>query len=136
VTQRQVLEQLAAELSQKNPASLAIARGMLTLVICGEKKKSGFYKGEQSTRLGDWLMFDLGLFTQTISLAAHDEGLGSVITGFFNHEKVQELLQVPEQYEVVALMPIGYPDHAPSAPKRREVAEFTHYECLGKGIMD
>ncbi|SHO49331.1 nitroreductase family protein [Desulfopila aestuarii] len=136
VTEPQLLEKLAAELSPKNPASLAMARGPLTLAICGEKQKSGFYKGEQSTMLGDWLMFDLGLFTQTISLAAHSEGLGSVVAGFFNHEKVRELLQVPEKYEVVALIPMGYPDHAPSAPKRREVSEFTHYECFGKGQKD
>ena len=130
VTEPSVLEQLAAELSPKNPASLAMARGPLTLAICGEKKKSGFYKGVQSTVLGDWLMFDLGLFTQTISLAAHTEGLGSVVAGFFNHEKVRQLLQVPEMYEVVALMPMGYPDHAPSAPKRREAAEFIHYNSF------
>lgn len=132
VTDAQLLKQMAEELSPKNPASLAMARGPLTLAICGAKKKSGFYKGQQSTSLGDWLMFDLGLFTQTICLAAHAEGLGSVVVGYFNHDKVTELLGVPAEYSVVALLPMGYPDQAPPAPKRREALEFTHYERFGQ----
>lgn len=131
ITEPELLRRLADELSPKNPATLAMARGPLTLAICGEKKKSGFYKGEQSTELGDWLMFDLGLLTQTISLAAHAEGLGSVVAGYFNHAQVRALLDIPPTHEVVALVPMGYPDHAPSPPKRREVAEFTHYERFG-----
>lgn len=125
-------ESLAEELSPKNPATLAIAKGPLTLAICAKKKTSGFYKGQQSTALGDWMMFDLGLISQTISLAAHAEGLGSVVVGFFNHGKVKELLAVPEEYEVVALLPMGYPDHAPKPPKRREVEEFLHYDTFSR----
>ena len=131
ITDRELLQLLAAELSPKNPASLAMANGPLTLAICGEKRKAGFYKGEQSTALGDWLMFDLGLLTQTISLAAHDEGLGSVVVGAFNHGKVKDLLTVPEEYELVALLPMGYPDHAPKPPKRRETKEFFHNQRFG-----
>lgn len=128
----EVLEQIGAELSPKNPATLAITKGPLTLAICAEKKKSGFYKGVPSTKFDDWLMFDLGLMTQTICLAAHEEGLGSVIVGAFNHDKVKALLGLPEQYEVVALLPMGYPDHAPSPPKRRELSDFLHKEKFGQ----
>lgn len=131
VTDQQLLQRLAEELSPKNPATLAMARAPLTLAICGEKQKSGFYKGQQSTTLGDWLMFDLGLLTQTISLAAHAESLGSVVVGAFRHDRVRELLAVPEGHEVVALLPMGYPDQAPSPPKRREVREFVHYDRFG-----
>lgn len=132
VTDAQQLRRLADELSPKNPASLAMANGPLTLAICGEKRKSGFYKNVQSTELGDWLMFDLGLLTQTISLAAHTEGLGSVIVGAFNHGKVRDLLAVPASHEVVALLPMGYPDHAPSPPKRREAKDFIHHQRFGE----
>ena len=131
VTDSHMQQQLSEELSPKNPASLAMARGPLTLAICAEKKKSGYYKGQPSTQLGDWLMFDLGILTQTICLAAHTEGLGSVIVGAFRHDRVRELLAIPENYEVVALLPMGYPDHAPSGPRRREVHEFVHYGSFG-----
>ncbi len=132
ITDPDQLGKMAEELSPKNPASLAMKKGPLTLAICGVKEKSGFYKGEQSTALGDWLMFDLGLLTQTICLAAHEEGLGSVIVGAFNHEKVKEILHVGEGAEVVALIPMGYPDHAPSPPKRRAVDDFIHFDKFGR----
>jgi nitroreductase len=113
---------------QKNPATLACANAPLLLAVCGALGKSGFYKGEQTTILGDWFMYDCGLFTQTISLAAHKLGLGTVIVGLFDHHAVKKLLAVPDGYEVVALLPLGYPDHAPSAPKRKAVGEFVHHE--------
>jgi nitroreductase len=40
------------------------------------------------------------------------------------------VLKVPEGYELVALIPIGYPSKTPSAPNRREVAEFTHHDLF------
>lgn len=126
-----LLKSIAELLSPKNPATLALAKGPVTLAICAEKKKAGYYKGQQSTKFDDWLMFDLGLLTQNISLAAHAEGLGSVIVGSFQHDKVQELLKVPDNYEVVALLPMGYPDHEPSAPKRREIGDFLHQDAFG-----
>jgi nitroreductase len=131
VKDEQLLDSLAEELSPKNPAKLAVAKGPVTLAICAEKKKAGYYNGQQSTELGDWLMFDLGLITQTICLAAHAEGLGSVVVGSFHHDRVRELLGVPEGYEVVALLPMGYPDHAPSPPTRRDVKNFLHYDRFG-----
>lgn len=125
-----IKKNLSELLSPKNPASLAIKNGPVTLAVCGAAKKSGFYKGEQSTVLGDWFMYDLGLISQTICLSAHALGLGSVIVGAFDHVKVRELLKVPEAYELVSLIPIGYPDHAPSAPKRREMSEFIHHDTF------
>lgn len=119
---------LSELLSPKNPATLAVANGPVTLAICAATGKSGFYKGSQSTKFADWFMYDLGLITQTICLTAHELGLGSVIVGLFDHDKTKALLQLPDGYEVTTLVPMGYPDHAPSAPKRREIEQFVHYD--------
>ncbi|THB78774.1 MAG: nitroreductase [Desulfobulbaceae bacterium] len=121
---------LSEILSPKNPAKIAIANGPLTLVFCAEKQKAGYYKNSASTELGDWLMYDLGLITQTICLAAHDKGLGTVIVGAFDHKRASELLEVPAEFQLVSMVPMGYPDHAPSAPKRREINEFTHRDTF------
>lgn len=122
---------LSKLLAPRNPATLAVANAPLTLAICGEVKKAGYYKGEQSTRFGDWLLYDLGLITQTICLTAHNLGLGSVVVGLFDHLQTKAFLQIPDNYEVVSLIPMGYPDQAPSAPKRREAKEFVHYDRFG-----
>ena len=126
-----IKEKISTLLSPKNPASIAVAKGPVLFAVCSVKNKSGFYKGEASTILGDWLMYDLGILTQTLCLAAHSLGLGSVIVGAFDHKAVKDILKVPEGYELVSLIPMGYPDHAPSPPKRREVSEFVHSDTFG-----
>lgn len=121
-------ERLQEALVNVNPAKKAMAQAPVVLAICGKLKSSGYYKGQVTTKFGDWLMFDLGIATQTLCLTAHDLGLGTVITGLIDHNKVREILGIPEDYEVVALTPLGYPAKDSTAPKRREVSDFTHYE--------
>ena len=119
---------LAEILSKKNPATLSVLDAPVVLAVCGESKKSGYYSGQQITRYQDWLMYDLGLATQNICLAAHGLGLGSVIVGSFDHELAEKVLGIPAGYEIVSLLPLGYPAHAPSAPKRKESSTFVHYD--------
>lgn len=123
-----VRERLSRALTPKNPATLSVKDAPLVLALCAESNKSGFYNGQQTTRYRDWLLFDLGLATQNICLAAHNLGLGSVIVGAFDHKAVEDVLRIPEGYEAVALLPLGYPDHSPSAPKRKESSAFVHYD--------
>ncbi|MEE4241491.1 MAG: nitroreductase family protein [Desulfopila sp.] len=122
-----VKKQLAEILSKKNPASLAVERAPLVIAVCGRLKKSGFYNDKAITKLGDWFMYDLGLATQNICMAAHGEGLGTVIVGAFDHDAAGKILDVPETHEVVALVPLGYPDQVPPAPKRKTMEEFVHW---------
>jgi nitroreductase len=43
---------------------------------------------------------------------------------------VAEIVKLPPEHEVLVLVPLGYPDHAPSPPKRRELQEFVHYNSF------
>ena len=52
---------------------------------------------------------------------------GSVIMGIFDPDQVAALLHIPENETVVALIPIGYPDEEPNAPKRKPVEELLHF---------
>ena len=110
--------------SPRNPSSKAIVNAPVLLVVCGQLKKSGYYNDQYPTKFGDWFMYDLGLATQNLCLAAHDSGLGTVIVGLFEHDKVGEIIKLPPEHEVLVLIPVGYPDHDPSPPKRRELGEF------------
>jgi nitroreductase len=115
-------------LSPMNPASKAMIEAPVVLAVCGKLQSAGYYKGQAMTKLGDWYMFDLGLATQSLCLAAHSLGLGTVIVGSLEHDKAKAVLGVGEGYELVALVPVGYPAKESSAPKRREISEFTHNE--------
>jgi len=114
----------------KNPATKAMVQAPVVLVICGKLKCSGYYKDQVTTKFGDWFMFDLGIATQSICLTAYELGMGTVIVGLFDHNRTKEILGVPEDYEVVAMIPMGYPAKDPEAPKRREISEFTHYDTF------
>ena len=119
-------EALAALLPPKNPATLAVTHAPLVIAVCGTTHKAGFYQGQPVTKFGDWLLYDLGLASQNLCLAAHSLGLGTVIVGAFDHDQAKAILHLPAGYEVVTLIPVGYPAQAPGAPKRRPVAEFSH----------
>lgn len=126
VTDRQLKERLQETVSQRNPATRAMVNAPVVLALCGKCEQAGYYHGQVTTKYGDWLLFDLGLATQNLCLAAHDLGLGTVIVGSFDHDRAKELLKVPAGYELVVLIPLGYPARTPSAPHRREPAEFVH----------
>ncbi len=121
-------QKLQGTLSQGNPATRAMVEAPVILVLAGRLNTSGFYKGQLTTKHGDWYLFDLGIATQSICLTAHHLGLGTVVVGLFDHDAAQAALEVPEGVAVVALLPLGYPAKQPAAPKRREVGEFTHQE--------
>lgn len=126
-------EALARTLGKTNPAQKAIIQAPVVLGLVARVKSSGYYKGEASTKYGDWFMFDLGIASQSICLAAHALGLGTVIVGSLYHDKAKNVLAVDEGYELVALIPLGYPNKDPKAPERREVSEFTHEDHFGNG---
>jgi nitroreductase len=120
-------EKLAEILSKKNPATLTVRDAPVVLAVCGQTKKAGYYNGVPKTKFADWLMYDLGLATQNLCLTAQSIGLGSVIVGAFDHQMAAEILAIPDGYEIVCLIPLGYPAHSPPAPARRTIAEFVHY---------
>lgn len=120
-------QKLSGMLSQKNPASLAVRHAPVVLAVAGRKRTAGYYKDEAKTVHDDWLMYDLGLVTQNICLAAHVLGLGAVVVGFFDHRQAAELLAIPDSCSLVSLIPLGYPAHAPSAPPRKTTENFVHH---------
>ncbi len=126
-----IKEKLQTALPPKGqPATKAIVQAPVVLAVCGKLKSSGYYNDIVSTKFGDWFMFDLGIACQNICLTAHSLGLGTVMVGLFDQDKANEILGVPQGYELVTLIPLGYPAKISSAPKRREISEFTHYESF------
>lgn len=119
-----VKEKLGETRGRGNPAGEAVRTAPVTIVICAELKKSGYYKGEAPTDKGDWFMFDCALAAQNMMLAAHALGLGTVPVGLFDAAKAAEVLGVPTGMAVVLMLPLGYPAETPAAPRRRDLAEI------------
>ena len=66
-----------------------------------------------------WSLFDIGLFAQSLMLAAHARGLGTVPQAFLTDyaRETKEFLGIPESKRLVLGMSIGYPDR--EAPQNR-----------------
>lgn len=107
-----------------------IAQAPLLIAVTYIKGRSGFERdGSFSTVKGaSWQMFDAGVAAQTFCLAAYDKGLGSVIMGIFDEAKAASLLDIPEERELVALIPVGYPDESPVAPRRKPVEDLLSFQ--------
>ena len=93
------------------------------------KARSGYERdGSFSTHRGEgWQMFDAGVASQTFCLAAHEHGLGTVILGLFDDDKVAAAIDLPENQDLVALIPMGYPDESPEAPSRKSVEDLVRF---------
>lgn len=70
------------------------------------------------------LIFNAAIAIEHIALKAADLGLGSCWIGEFDPEKVKQTLALNERYQVVALMPIGYPVQMPQARPRLPLDEL------------
>lgn len=94
------------------------------------KGRSGFERdGSYTTQRGDsWQMFDAGVASEAFCLAAYEQGLGTVIMGIFDQKEASDLLEIPDDRDLVALIPIGYPAESPIAPKRKTVEELLSYK--------
>lgn len=128
-------EKLVQMLSENNPAAKGILEAPLVFVLCAKKGRAGFKKGAVQTSLGDWFMFDLGIACQNLCLTAYDMGLGTVHVGHFNHENVDQMLELPEDICAVEIIPVGYPAQEPNAPPRKELQTFIHAEKYGQALI-
>ena len=75
---------------------------------------------------------------QNLMLAAAAFGLGTRLTTVWQHcyEDVAALLGVPDDWEMMALIPIGYPappDHL-GGSRRKPVSEVTFYDRWGNAV--
>ena len=74
-------------------------------------KEGAGYKGLEN--------YDAGLAVENMILVALEEGVGSCCIYNINRDGLRELLNVPEDYIISLVLPLGYPDESPV------VEEFT-----------
>ncbi len=102
----------------------------MVIAVTVIKGRSGFERdGSYTTHRGDsWQMYDAGVASEALCLAAYEQGLGTVIMGIFDHAEASALLEIPDDRDLVALIPIGYPAEAPAAPRRKPVEDLLTYK--------
>ncbi len=70
---------------------------------------------------------------QNLILAARAEGLGTTLTTVFRiyEDEVREACEIPDRYEVVALLPLGVPEGKWGVASRRPAESLTSWNRFG-----
>ncbi|NOU60150.1 nitroreductase family protein [Marinifilum caeruleilacunae] len=108
----------------KNVAILSFVKGKSGKIEKLELEDGEFnYDGSANS----WEVFDAGIACQTFCLAAHAKGVGTTIMGVINDKAISEIIGLPEEETVAAMIVYGYPDESPKATPRKEVDEILRF---------
>ncbi len=110
-----------------NPSKKGLAEAPVVIVACADPAQSGSIWDQP------YYMTDAGIASQTLMLAAHGLGLGTVFVGVFDDPKLRSLLNIPAGIRIVGLFPVGYPldETKKEAPPRKPVGEIVFSEKWG-----
>jgi len=98
------------------------------VVICAVGRDLKYNRGEW---MGDYAMIvDVSIAVDHLTLAARAEGLGTCWIGSFSNAKLKQFFKLPDDVNVVALTPLGYPEGDPfTDPEGRiPMDEFVMWE--------
>ena len=73
---------------------------------------------------------DLAIAVDHITLAAVDEGLGTCWVGAFSQDEARVAVGVPQNYRIVALLPLGFPKEENRPKLRKSLDEIVCYETF------
>ena len=75
------------------------------LVVCYDKNES--WKSRSGREIGD---VDAAIVLTQMMYQAEELGIGSLIVGMYKEAPLRERFRIPENFEIVALLMLGYPD--------------------------
>ncbi|MBN2614266.1 MAG: nitroreductase family protein [Bacteroidales bacterium] len=82
----------------------------------------------------EYPLIDIGIAAEHLCLQAAEEGLGSCMLGWFDEQKVKDLLAVPEEKNIPLLVTLGYtPEKYKHRKKiRKSLNQIVRYNGYGK----
>jgi nitroreductase len=80
------------------------------------------------TRKGKYGRYDATLAGGNMMTMATSLGLGTCWIGAFDKPKVKEILEIPENIEVIGLITLGYSGEKAEVPPRVELEKIVHWE--------
>jgi nitroreductase len=71
---------------------------------------------------------DVSISMDHMTLQAVEEGLGTCWIGSFKENEVKRILNIPKEFRVVEVMPLGYPKFLPEAKPRMKLDEIVIWD--------
>jgi nitroreductase len=90
------------------------------IVACANHEESWHRRADNK----DFADVDVAIAVEHICLAATEQGLGNCWVCNFNAELCREKLQLPENLEPIALIPLGYAADEAQEKKRKDAEEI------------
>ncbi len=111
-------EKRIADLFRKRKEATGIDLTAPDMIKKAKKANFNFYGAPyalylyQHSSLSQWSIFDMGLFAQSLMLAAHAEGLGTVPQAFVTDyaKDIKKFLNIPQDMRLVLGISLGWPD--------------------------
>ena len=111
-----------------NINTLKNAKGVAVLsFVKGKSGKLDKYGDYEASNAHIWEAFDAGIACQTFCLAAHAKGVGTCIMGVIDEDSISEIVDLPEEETVAALIVYGYEDGHPPATPRKDVENIMRF---------
>ena len=92
------------ELARLASGQTFVGEAPVVIVCCGKR-----YSDPYSWIGNNMYLVDCSIAIDHLTLAARDEGLGTCWIGAFDHDGIKRTIDVPDGYDVIMLMPVGYP---------------------------
>jgi len=105
--------EMRKRMSQASMNQPHVAEAPVVLACCAETDGHVMPCGHQS------YLIDVAIAITHITLSAAAEGLGTCWIGAFSENQVREVLQIPQNIRVVAVLPLGYPQDPNPVQKMR-----------------
>ena len=76
---------------------------------------------------GRWSIISTAIALQNMVIAAWALGVGSCWIGDFKEEKVKKLLNIPDKWNIVALVTFGYPAESPHPRRKKPIEDIVSF---------
>lgn len=114
-------KKVQAEIKEKSCGQEWILTAPAVIVVCAESSRSEKNYGERGGDL--YSIQDTAAAIQNILLCAKSMGLGTCWCGAFDEKKLSEVLNLPEKFRPIGLIPVGYPANDSYPPQNRRPIE-------------
>lgn len=105
-------------LNSDNKAEAGLKEAPMALVVISEPEKSGEVYGKE------FYIADGAIAMEHFILAATAEGYGTMWIGALKEEKVKALLNIPDNFKIIGITPIGIPAEVKPHNEKKDMKEY------------
>lgn len=113
-------------INDTNEASKAILQAPVVAVVVADPSQSGIVGDKE------YYLVDGAIAMEHFVLAATNEGYGTCWIAAVNEDMVRQVLNIPENYRVVAMTPLGETAVSEESQEKKDISEYIFLNSWGE----